>query len=99
MNVVEVVFLNLTHLLCMFHISKNVSMKFKEYVKSHRHEHVMDIWNNTIYLNTEYEFLVHLKYFEVVCVDIPKFVKYMHEIWLTPYKKYLLLFGLIESLI
>lgn len=43
MNTIEVVYLNSTHLLCLFHISKNVSIKYKEYVKSEIHEHVMDI--------------------------------------------------------
>lgn len=86
MNIMEVVFPNSTHLFCMFHISKKVSMKCKEYVESHRHEHVMDLWNN-IYLSTKCEFLVHLKHVEVVCVDIPKCVQYMHETWLTSYQE------------
>lgn len=50
---------------------KNVSMKCKEYVESHRHRHVMDMWKNIICSNTRTNFLVHLKHFEVVCVDIP----------------------------
>lgn len=51
MNVIEVVFPNLTHLLCSFHISKNISMKCKKYVKSKRHEFLMDLWNNIMYAN------------------------------------------------
>lgn len=74
MNVVEVVFPNLSHLLCMLHITKNVTMKCKEYVESHTHDHVMDLWNNIIYSNTKFEVLVHLKQFEVVCANITKFV-------------------------
>lgn len=62
-------------------------MKCKDYDESHRHEHVMDIWNNIIYSNTETDFVVHLKHFKVVCVDIPKFVKYVHETWLALYKE------------
>lgn len=49
----EVVFPSLIHLLFVFHISKNVSMKCKEYVESNRQEHVMDIWNKVLYLNRE----------------------------------------------
>lgn len=87
MNFVEVVFPNSTPLFCLFHISKNVSMKYKEYVESHRHEHVMDMWNNIIYSNIETDFIVHLKHFEVVCANILNFVQYVHESWLTPYKE------------
>lgn len=86
MNALEVVFPNSTHLLCLFHISKNVSMRCKEYVESNRHDHVMDPWNNIIYSNTKSEFLVPQKHFEVVCADTPKFFQYVHETWLTPYK-------------
>ncbi|XP_058772442.1 uncharacterized protein LOC131646426 [Vicia villosa] len=38
MNAMEYVLPNATHLLCPFHISKNMSMKCKEYVKSKRRE-------------------------------------------------------------
>lgn len=47
----------------------------------------MDMRNNIIYSNTESDFVVHPTHFEVVCADIPKFVKYVHETWLTPYKE------------
>ncbi|XP_058760449.1 uncharacterized protein LOC131633780 [Vicia villosa] len=57
------------------------------YVKSERQEHVMDQRNNMMYSNTEDEFDVHLNHFESVCGDIPSFVKYMKETWLTPYKE------------
>lgn len=87
MNVMEVVFPNSTNLLCLFHISKNVSMKCKEYVESHKHEHVLDMWSNIIYSNTETDFVAHLNHFEVICADIPKFVQYVHETWFTPYKE------------
>ena len=62
-------------------------MKGKDYVKSERQEHVMDQWNNMMYSNTEDEFDVHLNHFESVCGDIPKFVKYVKETWLIPYKE------------
>ncbi|XP_058763165.1 protein FAR1-RELATED SEQUENCE 5-like [Vicia villosa] len=87
MNAIDFVYPNASHLLCMFHISKKVSMKCKEYVKSERQEHVMDQWNNMMYSNTEDEFDVHLNHFESVCGDIPSFVKYVKETWLTPYKE------------
>ncbi|XP_058772558.1 uncharacterized protein LOC131646563 [Vicia villosa] len=75
MNVIDYVYPNASHLLCTFHISKNVRMKYKEYVKSERQEHVMDQWNNMMYSNTKDEFDVHLNHFESVCGDIPSFVK------------------------
>lgn len=87
MNAIEVVFPNLTHLLCSFHIPKNVSMKCKEYVKSESHEYVMDLWNNFMYTNRETEFITHLEHFQTVCADIPLFVKYVIKTWLTPYKE------------
>ncbi|XP_058734041.1 uncharacterized protein LOC131605735 [Vicia villosa] len=75
MNAIDYVYPNASHLLCTFHILKNVSMKCKEYVKSERQEHVMDQWNNMMYSNTEDEFDVHLNHFESVCGDIPSFFK------------------------
>ncbi|XP_058741131.1 protein FAR1-RELATED SEQUENCE 5-like [Vicia villosa] len=60
MNAIDSVYLNVSHLLCTFHISKNVSMKFKEYVKSERQEHVMDQWNNMMYSNTKDEDIMDL---------------------------------------
>ncbi|XP_058783987.1 uncharacterized protein LOC131658740 [Vicia villosa] len=62
-------------------------MKCKEYVKLEIQEHVMDQWNNMMYSNTEDRFDVHLKHFESVCGDIPSFVNYVKETWLTPYKE------------
>src|ERR1043165_3342750 len=40
-----------------------------------------------MYSNTEDKFDVHLNRFESVCGDIPLFVKYVKETWLTPYKE------------
>ena len=87
MNSIEIVYLNASLMLCTFHISKNVSMKCKKYVKSERQEHDMDQWNNMMYSNTKDEFDVHLNHLESVCGDISKFVKYVKETWLTPYKE------------
>lgn len=70
MNAIEVMFANSNHMLCLFHISKNVSMKYKEYVKSERHEHVIDLWNNIMCVNRETVFVTHLKHFETLYVDI-----------------------------
>ena len=49
-NAIETMYPNASHMLCTFHISKNVRMKCKEYVKSERQEHVMDQWNNMMYI-------------------------------------------------
>lgn len=40
-----------------------------------------------MYVNRQTEFVAHLKHFEIVCVDIPLFVKYVSETWLTHYKE------------
>lgn len=40
-----------------------------------------------MYSNKETEFVEHLKDFEVVCADIPLFVKYVSKTCLTPYKE------------
>lgn len=66
---------------------KNVSMKCKDYVKYNRQKHVMNLWNKVMYSNSESDFEQNLQYFEVVCVDIPSFVEYVHQTWLTPYKE------------
>lgn len=49
-------------------------MKCKEYVESNRKKHVMDLWNKIMYSNREFEFVEHLKNFEVVYADIPLFI-------------------------
>lgn len=35
-NVIEVIFSSLVHLLCVFHVVKNVGAKFNEFVKINR---------------------------------------------------------------
>ncbi|XP_058722241.1 uncharacterized protein LOC131594166 [Vicia villosa] len=87
MNKIDSVYPNMSHLLCTFHISNNVSMKCKEYVQLEIQEHFIDQWNSMMYSNTKDEFDVHLNHFESVCGDIPSFVKYVKETWLTPYKE------------
>lgn len=76
-----------THLLCEFHILKNVGMKCKEHVEYNRKEHLMNLWNKFMYSDNEYEFEQKLKHFQVVCVDIPLFVVYVYKTWLKPYKE------------
>ncbi|XP_058746892.1 uncharacterized protein LOC131619864 [Vicia villosa] len=85
MNVIDSVYPNASHLLCTFHISKNICLKCKEYVESERQEHVIDQWNNMMYSNTKDEFDVHLNHLEGICGNIPSFVMYVKETWLTPY--------------
>lgn len=36
MNIIEVIFSSLVHLLCVFHVVKNVGAKFNEFVKINR---------------------------------------------------------------
>ena len=43
--------------------------------------------NNIKYSNIDDEFDVHFNHFESVCGDIPSFVKYVKEIWLTLHKE------------
>lgn len=62
-------------------------MKCKEYINSERHDHVMDLWNNMMYINRETEFVAHFEHFETICADILLFVKYVIETLLTPYKE------------
>lgn len=87
MNAMEVMFQNLTQLLCIFHTSKNVKMKYTEYVKSERQEHAIDLQNNIMYSNRETEFKKHLKHCQIVCVNITLLVNYVNDTWLTPYKE------------
>lgn len=102
MNVMEFLFPSSFYLLCVFCISKNISLKCKDYVKSNRQEHVMDLWNKVMYLNSEFEFEQNLHHFEIVCTVIPSLVEYMNQTskhgW-HAIKKILLLHGLTKSLI
>lgn len=85
-NVMKVVFSSIFHLLCVFHIAKNVNSKCKEYIEANRKEHIMDLWNKVMHSNNVFEFENYLHHFEVVCADIPSFVKHVHQTCLTHYK-------------
>ncbi|XP_012567773.3 uncharacterized protein [Cicer arietinum] len=87
MNVISVVFPTSIHLLCRFHIEKNVGAKCKQYVKKDRQEEVMDLWKKIVYSTSVEEYDHHLQQFELLCADIILFVDYVKDSWLTPYKE------------
>ncbi|XP_073226861.1 protein FAR-RED IMPAIRED RESPONSE 1-like [Cicer arietinum] len=87
MNAISVVFPTSIHLLCRFHIEKNVGARCKQYVKKDRQEEVMDLWKKIVYSSSVEEYDHHLQHFELVCADIILFVDYVKDSWLTPYKE------------
>ncbi|XP_027189060.2 uncharacterized protein [Cicer arietinum] len=87
MNAISVVFPTSIHLLCRFHIEKNVGARCKQYVKKDRQEEVMDLWKKIVYSTSVEEYDHHLQQFEILCADIILFVDYVKDSWLTPYKE------------
>ncbi|XP_073225719.1 protein FAR-RED ELONGATED HYPOCOTYL 3-like [Cicer arietinum] len=87
MNAISVVFPTSIHLLCRFHIEKNVGARCKQYVKNDRQEEVMDLWKKIVYSTSVEEYDHHLQQFELLCADIILFVDYVKDSWLTPYKE------------
>jgi len=90
MNVIDNVFLDCSHLLCRFHIHKNVQAKCKMLVNFFDARDVMiEAWENVMYCEDESTFTDCVDRLRHVCISWPLFFEYVNESWTIPYKKIL----------
>ncbi|KAJ1409126.1 MULE transposase domain [Sesbania bispinosa] len=88
MNAVEKVFPVASHLLCQFHIAKNVKAKCKTLVSNTLEwQPIMDVWMSLMHSPTKVDFEMHLDYFEQVCLPFGLFLTYVKHTWLIPHKE------------
>ncbi|XP_027934490.1 uncharacterized protein LOC114189955 [Vigna unguiculata] len=89
MNVVGMVFPECYHLLCRFHIQKNVQAKCKMLVNSvDAWDVVLQAWENVMDCEDELKFNECVHRLELVCQPWPVFFEYVNDSWIIPYKKF-----------
>ena len=89
MNVVGIVFLECYHVLCHFHIQKNVQEKCKMLVNSvDSWDVVLQAWENVMDCEDELKFNDCVNRLEFVCQSWPVFFEYVNDSWIIPYKKF-----------
>ncbi|KAJ1391177.1 MULE transposase domain [Sesbania bispinosa] len=88
MNAVEKVFPVASHLLCQFHIAKNVKAKCKTLVSNTLEwQPIMDVWMSLMHSPTKADFEMNLAHFEQVCSTWGLFMTYVKHTWLMPHKE------------
>ncbi|KAH1194020.1 hypothetical protein GmHk_19G054918 [Glycine max] len=88
MNVVKIVFLECTNLLCKFHIDKKVKAKCKSLIgQKNAWEYVMDAWGSLVDCPSEQQFAECHQKFQMACSPWPMFVDYVNETWIFPHKE------------
>ena len=88
MSAVSTVFPNSCHLLCRFHIQKNVKAKIKMYVgEKDIWETVMQEWCTLIDCESVDLFEESLGTFEYNCARWPFFVQYVKDTWVNDHKQ------------
>ncbi|XP_027940169.1 uncharacterized protein LOC114194244 [Vigna unguiculata] len=89
MNAVGIVFPECYHLLCRFHIQKNVQAKCKMLVNSvDAWDVVLQAWENVMDCEDELKFKECVHRLELVCQPWPVFFEYVNDSWIIPYKKF-----------
>jgi len=89
MNAIGSVFPDCYHLLCRFHIQKNVQAKCKMLVNSvDAWDVVMEEWKNVMYCEDDSSFNDCVDRLRHVCISWPLFFEYVNESWIIPYKKF-----------
>ncbi|CAL5326713.1 unnamed protein product [Camellia sinensis] len=87
MNAIQKIFPSARHLLCRWHISKNVLTKCKKMFETQQkwdkfnHE-----WNSVVYSSSEIQYEERLKSLLKEFSSYPDAVKYVMDTWLVPYK-------------
>ncbi|KAJ1388696.1 MULE transposase domain [Sesbania bispinosa] len=88
MNAVEKVFPMSAHLLCQFHIARNVKAKCKLLVSPiNKWEPIMGAWMSLMHSATERDYEMRLTYFEQLCSSFPTLLDYVKNTWLIPHKE------------
>ncbi|XP_028053365.1 PKS-NRPS hybrid synthetase CHGG_01239-like [Camellia sinensis] len=87
MNAIDRVFSTSRHLLCRWHISKNVLAKCKKMFKSKEEwDKFISLWNFLVLSSTELEYNEHLARLLTDFDTYPEAVQYVSQSWLIPYK-------------
>ncbi|XP_028070698.1 PKS-NRPS hybrid synthetase CHGG_01239-like [Camellia sinensis] len=87
MNAIHKIFPSARHLLCRWHISKNVLTKCKKMFKTQQKwEKFNHEWNSLVYSPSEIQYDERLKSLLKEFSSYPDAVKYVMDTWLVPYK-------------
>ncbi|XP_028061474.1 PKS-NRPS hybrid synthetase CHGG_01239-like [Camellia sinensis] len=86
MNAIDRVFSTSRHLLCRWHISRNVLAKCKKMFKSKEEwDKFISLWNFLVLSSTELEYNEHLARLLTDFDTYPEAVQYVSQSWLIPY--------------
>ncbi|XP_028060852.1 uncharacterized protein LOC114264436 [Camellia sinensis] len=87
MNAIHKIFPSARHLLCRWHISKNVLTKCKKMFETQQKwEKFNHEWNSVVYSSFEIQYDERLKSLLKEFSSYPDAVKYVMDTWLVPYK-------------
>ncbi|XP_028051977.1 PKS-NRPS hybrid synthetase CHGG_01239-like [Camellia sinensis] len=87
MNAIQKIFPSGKHLLCHWHISKNVLTKCKKMFETQQKwEKFNHEWNSVVYSSSEIQYEERLKSLLKEFSSYPDAVKYVMDTWLVPYK-------------
>ncbi|XP_078159354.1 protein FAR1-RELATED SEQUENCE 5-like [Carex rostrata] len=88
-NAINIVFPECKHLLCVWHIEKNILTKCKKYFET---EEIwvgfLSSWKNVVYSSTELEYKEHWKEFESKYMEKKKALEYIENVWLPLKEKF-----------
>ena len=88
-NAINIVFRECTHLLCVWHIDKNILAKCKKYFESEDIWVVfLSAWKKIVYSSTEVEYNEHWKEFESSYMEKKKVLEYIENVWLSLKEKF-----------
>ncbi|XP_028088466.1 uncharacterized protein LOC114289028 [Camellia sinensis] len=88
MNAIHKIFPSGRHLLCRWHISKNVLTKCKKMFETQQKwEKFNHEWNSVVYSSSEIQYEERLKSLLKEFSSYPDAVKYVMDTWLVPYKE------------
>ena len=87
LNVVNEVFPRSRHLLCQFHINKNVRAMCRKQLKDVKEcDKVMELWLDIVDAAIEEKYVSTVAIFEESCQELKKLFQYVDDTWLIPYK-------------
>ncbi|XP_038704674.1 uncharacterized protein LOC120000624 [Tripterygium wilfordii] len=88
MSAIESVFPNAKHLLCHWHINKNILAKCKKmFLDKETWNLFMSVWGTVVAANTEVEYLRRINELTTTFSHTPTAVAYVFDTWLNPYKE------------
>ena len=87
-NTIERVFPNAKHLLCRWHVNKNVIAKCKKlFATKEIWEKFMMSWNVLLLSSSEDEFITRLNALQQDFISYPQTIEYVTSTWLDKYKE------------